>query len=100
MKDNCIINIDNSINSGQVFLWKKNNGYWYGVNGQDVIQINENGIINSFQNLRTDFFRKDDNLDKIIKSISFGIRFFHFLFSRSLFFTSNKFNLIHLCHVS
>ena len=26
-----------SINSGQVFLWKKDGADWYGINGQDII---------------------------------------------------------------
>ncbi len=67
MHENCAINVENSINSGQVFLWKKNGYYWHGVNGQDVLCVNKNGIINSYQNLNIDFFRKKDNLDNIIK---------------------------------
>ena len=70
MQENCVINVENSINSGQVFLWKKNGDYWVGVNGQDVLRIDKNGIIKSYQNLKTDFFRKNDDLDEIIKSIS------------------------------
>ncbi|HJJ23499.1 MAG TPA: DNA repair protein [Nitrosopumilus sp.] len=70
MQNNCTINVENSINSGQVFLWKKNGECWDGVNGQDVLRVDKNGIINSYQNLNTDFFRENDNLDKIIKSIS------------------------------
>lgn len=70
MQENCAINVENSINSGQVFLWKKNRDYWYGINGQDVFRIDKNGIIKSYQNLKTDFFRKNDKLDDIIKSIS------------------------------
>ena len=70
MQKNRTINVENSVNSGQVFLWKKNKDYWYGINGQDVLRIDKNGIINSFQNLTTDFFRKNDSLDEIIKSIS------------------------------
>ncbi len=70
MQENCVINVENSINSGQVFLWKKNGDYWVGVNGQDVLRIDKNGIIESYQNLKTDFFRKNDDLDEIIKSIS------------------------------
>ncbi|MFB5620047.1 MAG: DNA glycosylase, partial [Nitrosopumilus sp.] len=67
---NCVINVDSSINSGQVFLWKKNNTNWYGVNGQDILKITNSGDIKSYQNSRTDFFRKKDNIEKIIKSIS------------------------------
>ena len=70
MQENCAINVENSINSGQVFLWKKNGDYWDGVNGQDILRIDKNGIIKSYQNLKTDFFRKNDKLDDIIKSIS------------------------------
>ncbi len=70
MQTKCTIDVENSINSGQVFLWKKNGEYWDGINGQDVLHIDKNGIINSYQNLKTDFFRKNDYLDDIIKSIS------------------------------
>ena len=70
MQDNCTINVENSLNSGQVFLWKKNKEFWYGVNGNDVLKVDENGNTNSYQNYNVDFFRKNDNLDKIIKSIS------------------------------
>ena len=70
MQKKCAINVENSINSGQVFLWKKNGSFWYGVNGQDIIRVDKNGHINSFQNSKVDFFRKNDNLDDIIKSIS------------------------------
>jgi len=70
MQNNCIIDIDDSINSGQVFLWKKNNLDWYGINGQDVLKINNSGKIKSYQNNKKDFFRKKDNIEKIIKSIS------------------------------
>ncbi|MFQ5497373.1 MAG: DNA-3-methyladenine glycosylase family protein [Nitrosopumilus sp.] len=70
MQKNKIIDIDNSINSGQVFLWQKIDQYWFGVNGQDVLRINKNGSIKSYQNRKTDFFRKNDDLDRIINSIS------------------------------
>ena len=70
MQNNCTINVENSINSGQVFLWRKNKDIWYGVNGQDVIKISKTGTIKSYQNVKTDFFRKKDNIEKIIKSIS------------------------------
>ena len=70
MQNNHTINVENSINSGQVFLWRKNKDYWYGINGQDVLKINNVGKITSYQNIKTDFFRKRDNIEKIIKSIS------------------------------
>ncbi|WP_297441617.1 DNA glycosylase [Nitrosopumilus sp.] len=70
MQKNHIINVENSINSGQVFLWKKINNNWYGVNGQDVLKISNLGSVKSYRNIKTDFFRKRDNIEKIIKSIS------------------------------
>jgi N-glycosylase/DNA lyase len=70
MQNNNSINVENSINSGQVFLWRKNGGYWYGVNGQDILRIDNSGSIKSYKNIKTDFFRKKDNIEKIIKSIS------------------------------
>ena len=70
MKNKFTIDIDNSINSGQVFLWKKIKKNWYGVDGQNILKINEGGKIESIQNTKTDFFRKNDDIQKIIKSIS------------------------------
>jgi len=70
MQNNNAINVEISINSGQVFLWRKNGGYWNGVNGQDVLRIDNSGSIKSYQNIKTDFFRKKDNIDEILKSIS------------------------------
>ncbi len=70
MQENSVINVENSINSGQVFLWRKNKDYWYGVNGQDVLKVSNSGNIKSYQNSKTDFFRKKDNIKIIIKSIS------------------------------
>ncbi len=69
MQNNNAINVEISINSGQVFLWRKNGEYWNGVNGQDVLRIDNSGSIKSYQNIKTDFFRKKDNIDKILKSI-------------------------------
>ena len=70
MKNKFPIDIDNSINSGQVFLWEKDGTDWYGINGQDVLKINKNGIVKSIRNSKTNFFRKNDNMEEIIKSIS------------------------------
>ncbi len=64
------IDVENSINSGQVFLWRKNKEFWYGVNGQDILKVNINGKIKSLKNHKVDFLRNKDNFDEIIKSIS------------------------------
>ncbi|MDC0883511.1 DNA repair protein [Nitrosopumilus sp.] len=70
MRNQFSIDTDNSINSGQVFLWEKHGSDWYGINGQDILKINKNAVIKSIQNSKTDFFRKNDNMQEIIKSIS------------------------------
>jgi len=70
MKKKFSINVENSINSGQVFLWKKNKDYWYGVNGTNILKIDKKAEIESFQNSKVDFFRETDDMTKIIKSIS------------------------------
>ena len=70
MQEYNAIHVENSINSGQVFLWRKNKKYWYGINGSDILRINNYGKIKSYQNNKIDFFRKKDNIEKIIKSIS------------------------------
>ena len=70
MKNKFTIDIDNSINSGQVFLWKKIKKNWYGIDGQNILKISQEGKIESIQNTKTDFFRKNDDIQKIIKSIS------------------------------
>ena len=70
MKKKFSINVENSINSGQVFLWKKNEDYWYGVNGTNILKIDKNAKIESFQKGKVDFFRETDDMAEIIKSIS------------------------------
>jgi len=69
MVDYCKINLENTINSGQVFLWKKDENNWYGINGQDILRVNSLGKIKSFSKQKTDYFREKDNLEEIIKSI-------------------------------
>ena len=63
------VNLDYTINSGQVFLWEKIDTKWYGINGNDVLSINENNpkTILSYQKSEYDLFREGDNYTKIIK---------------------------------
>ena len=71
MKQQYLINIDYSINSGQVFLWEKNGDIWHGINGTDVLTVKENPFqINSFSQNSIDFFREKDELREIIQSIT------------------------------
>ena len=65
------INLQDTINSGQVFLWEKNGKKWYGINGNDVLAIDQNTRkITSFSENPADIFRNDDNLKKILENIS------------------------------
>ena len=65
------INLEYSINSGQVFLWEKNGKAWYGINGSDVLAVNpELNQIRSFSKNPYDIFRTGDNSRKIIQSIT------------------------------
>lgn len=70
MIDYSVINLENTINSGQVFLWTKQKEFWYGINGQDILKINNLGKITSYSNKKYDFFRNTDDIEEIIKSIS------------------------------
>ena len=69
MIDHSVINLENTINSGQVFLWTKHKEFRYGINGQDILKINNSGKITSYSNKKYDFFRNSDDIEKIIKSI-------------------------------
>lgn len=67
---NQVVNLEYTFNSGQVFLWKKNKNYWYVVNGQDVLRIDQDNLsIKSNITKNVDFVRRDDDLQKILKSI-------------------------------
>jgi N-glycosylase/DNA lyase len=70
MIDYSVINLENTINSGQVFLWTKQKEFWYGINGQDILKINNLGKITSYSNKKYDFFRNIDDMNEVIKSIS------------------------------
>jgi N-glycosylase/DNA lyase len=66
------INLEHTINSGQVFLWQKHGKTWYGVNGSDVFAVDEKnpGRIRAYLNSDYDLFRQGDNFEGILKEIS------------------------------
>ena len=68
LKNNFEVNIDDTINSGQVFLWKKFNSKWYGVNGEKTL-ILENKLDTKCKDIHN-FFRFDDDFQKIKKELS------------------------------
>ena len=65
------VNIETTINSGQVFLWNKIEDLWIGVDGQDIIILNQSPFsARSSSNNMNNFFREDDDLKKILSNIS------------------------------
>ncbi|MDE1764351.1 MAG: DNA repair protein [Thaumarchaeota archaeon] len=69
MQSFATINLNFTINSGQVFLWEKIGGKWVGINGNDLLVIKEPFQIISSQKLTRHFFRLDDNQYKILSHI-------------------------------
>ena len=65
MSDNCKINFDYSLNSGQVFLWEKIDTKWYGVDGKNILVLETAQKFKKDMKYEFDFFRLDDNFKKI-----------------------------------
>jgi len=68
LKNNFEVNLDDTINSGQIFLWKKINSNWYGVNGKNILILRQDFDIKN--NYIHDFFRFGDDFQKIKKRLS------------------------------
>jgi N-glycosylase/DNA lyase len=65
------VNVEHTINSGQVFLWQKHGTKWYGINGADVLAVDEKtASVKSYSGVEYDLFRNDDDFDKILEEIS------------------------------
>lgn len=64
------INLDHTINSGQVFLWRMHGSFWYGIDGQNVLKCDDTGVVRSHRACRTDFFRTGSEMAGILRSIS------------------------------
>ena len=65
------INIETTINSGQVFLWNKIKDQWIGIDGQDILILNQSPFsTRSLSGNIDNFLRSDDNLKKILSDIS------------------------------
>ena len=65
LSDNFKINFDYSINSGQVFLWEKIDTKWYGIDGKRILVLESSQKFKKNMKYETDFFRLDDNFEKI-----------------------------------
>lgn len=64
------VDIGNTINSGQVFLWERDGSRWRGVDGQDVLEVEGAGGVESMDERERLFFRMDDDYDGILGEIS------------------------------
>lgn len=64
------INIEDTINSGQVFLWNKIGDEWVGVDGDDILVLRQSPFsVRSSGNIGN-FLRRDDDFEKIMSEIS------------------------------
>jgi N-glycosylase/DNA lyase len=65
------INIHETINSGQIFLWENYRDTWFVIDGNDIIMAKQIPFkIMTFSKKSKNFFREDDNYEKILKNIT------------------------------
>ena len=63
------VNLDQTINSGQVFLWKKIGSKWYGIDGHKILVLQEFQKFDKNMKYELNFFRLDDNFRKISRDL-------------------------------
>ena len=65
------VNVRDTINSGQTFLWENYKNVWFVINGQNVIVIKQNpSEVLRLSDETKKFFRNDDDFKEIVRSIS------------------------------
>ena len=65
------INIRETINSGQIFLWENYGNEWFVLDGRDIIMGKQTPFeVLTFSKRVKNFFRQDDNYVKIMKEIT------------------------------
>ena len=65
------VNVRDTINSGQIFLWENYKDVWFVINGQNVIVMRQNSSeILKLSDETKKFFRNDDDFKEIVRSIS------------------------------
>ena len=65
------VNVHDTINSGQIFVWENYKNMWFVINGQNVIVIKQNpSEVLRLSDETKKFFRNDDNFKEIVRSIS------------------------------
>jgi len=68
LKDKFEVNLDDTINSGQVFLWKKINSKWYGINGKSILTLKDKPDTKNKK--QYNFFRFGDDFQEIKRKLS------------------------------
>lgn len=67
-------NLDATLCCGQTFRWDKQGEWWYGVVGEEVYKIRQNGKTLEFESVKAtlveEYFRLDDDLPKIFSQIN------------------------------
>jgi len=65
------VNVRDTINSGQIFVWENYKDVWFVINGQNVIVMRQNpSEILKLSDETKKFFRNDDDFKEIVRSIS------------------------------
>ena len=65
------VNVHDTINSGQIFLWENYKDVWFVINGQNVIVIRQNpSEILELSDEAKKILRNDDDFKEIVRSIS------------------------------
>jgi len=66
--------LENTLQCGQLFRWKKHRGWWYGIVERRVFKVRHTYNTLEFKGVNVDFvknyFRLDDNLPRIVSEIS------------------------------
>lgn len=66
--------LENTLQCGQLFRWEKQEGWWYGIVGQQVFKVRQKNNILEFKGTDArfikEYFRLDDNLPQIVSEIN------------------------------
>lgn len=74
LSPSCLFNLDFTLCCGQTFRWDKQGDWWYGVVGEEVCKIRQNGKTLEFKGVNASFvenyFRLHDDLPRILSQIN------------------------------
>jgi N-glycosylase/DNA lyase len=70
MRLNVAFDLDFSLCCGQVFRWRKVNGWWYGIVGESVVKVSQCGAELQFENVTKEFIQTYFGLNDDLAQIS------------------------------